>query len=198
MPTRTASPPASVTRQQSPTNKPLNLDVFPSSLGWIAIIGSADTLFYLTFGHVSEDSAAALLYPELTGTVRPGRWNQSLVCRLQAYAGGVRDDFRDIQVNIGNQTPFRRMVLDCCRKIPFGETLTYGQLASATGSPRAARAVGRCMATNRIPLVIPCHRVVAADGGLGGFSAPGGIKLKRHLLDLETGRASATWTDSCQ
>ena len=72
-----------------------------------------------------------------------------------------------------------------CRLIPYGQVLTYGELAERAGSPRAARAVGNVMRTNRFPLIVPCHRVVGAAGALGGYSAPTGLKMKRRLLRLE-------------
>ena len=67
----------------------------------------------------------------------------------------------------------------------MGETLTYGEIASRIGAPREAREVGQALGRNRLPIVVPCHRVVAADGGLGGFSAPGGTRTKMRLLAIE-------------
>jgi len=163
------------------------LVVFPTALGWVALIGQGSVLKHLSFGHASSRAAVAALDQRLAATARPGSWNRPLVRRLQAYASGSAEDFRDVQIDPGPQTDFRRRVIRCCRRIPFGKTLTYGQLAARAGYPGAARAVGNCMAANRIPLVIPCHRVVAADGGLGGFSAAGGIAAKRRLLELEAG-----------
>ena len=168
---------------------PDTLVTFPSALGWMAMIGSGRVLKYLTFGHPSRQAAARAVAPDLAQTAQPGDWNPDLVRRIRAYASGSRDEFRDVQVDPGPRTDFQRRVIACCRRIPFGKTLTYGQLAARAGSSRAARAVGQCMAANRIPLVIPCHRVVAAGGGLGGYSAVGGIRTKRRLLELE---ASAT------
>ena len=89
-------------------------------------------------------------------------------------------------------TDFRRQVLERCRRIPYGQVMTYGELAGAVGRAGAARAVGQCMAANPIPLIIPCHRVVAADGRAGGFSAPGGAATKRRMLELEGIDVSAT------
>jgi methylated-DNA-[protein]-cysteine S-methyltransferase len=82
-------------------------------------------------------------------------------------------------------TDFQRKVLDACRAIPPGETLSYAELAVIAGAPGAARAVGNVMRTNRIPLVIPCHRVVGSGGSLGGYSAPDGLAMKRKLLERE-------------
>ena len=80
-------------------------------------------------------------------------------------------------------TPFQRAVWDAIARIPFGETRTYGAIARELGRPRASRAVGSACGANPIPLLVPCHRVVASDGGLGGFS--GGLDIKRALLRAE-------------
>jgi methylated-DNA-[protein]-cysteine S-methyltransferase len=77
-------------------------------------------------------------------------------------------------------------VLQATAAIPYGETRTYGQVAAAVGKPRAARAVGRALATNPMPIVIPCHRVVSADGRLRGYSGLGGLTTKARLLALES------------
>ncbi len=74
-----------------------------------------------------------------------------------------------------------------CRRIPWGQTRSYAQLAAVAGRPGAARAVGSVMAKNRVPLVVPCHRVIASSGQLGGYSAPQGLSLKRRLLAMESG-----------
>ena len=108
-----------------------------------------------------------------------------LLERLVRYAAGAADDFFDVPVLLGAMTPFQRRVVASCRAIPCGSTRTYGQLAASAGSPGAARAVGQVMASNRIPLIVPCHRVVAASGGLGGFSAPQGVVMKKRLLAME-------------
>ncbi|MFA6185881.1 MAG: MGMT family protein [Phycisphaerae bacterium] len=80
---------------------------------------------------------------------------------------------------------FTQKVLKTCMKIPPGQTLSYSQLAKKAGFPNAARAVGSVLAKNKLPLIIPCHRVVRADGKIGNFSAPGGTKTKKRMLDYE-------------
>jgi methylated-DNA-[protein]-cysteine S-methyltransferase len=89
-------------------------------------------------------------------------------------------------------TPFQIEVRKAVMSIPYGQTATYAEIAAQIGRPAAARAVGRANATNPIPLVIPCHRLVGADGGLRGYGGAGGIKTKQWLLDLE--RANSTQT----
>ncbi len=100
---------------------------------------------------------------------------------LADYAAGRRRAF-SVPVCLDGLSAFRRSVSRALRRVPFGRTVTYGQLARRAGRPGAGRAVGQAMAANPLPLLVPCHRVVAADG-LGGFG--GGQALKRRLLALE-------------
>ena len=160
----------------------------PSPLGWLALVGRGQMLRQLTFGHASRGAALAALDPQFVENATIGTWNRKFVRRLLSYLAGTPVDFRDVPMDLGPLTEFHRRVLDHCRQIPYGKTLTYGQLAAKAGSPRAARAVGNCMAANRIPLVIPCHRVVSADGRPGPFSAPRGTQMKKRLLALESGQ----------
>ncbi len=104
---------------------------------------------------------------------------------LQRYFHGERIDFGDIPVVLDGLPPFRIKILSAIRNLPYGEIWTYGQLAHACGSPSAARATGGALASNPIPIIIPCHRVVAADGRLTGYSAPGGERTKMVLLKME-------------
>ena len=107
------------------------------------------------------------------------------LCReISDYFAG-RDDRFTAKVDLRGCSEFQRRVLAACRRIPAGSCLTYGELARRAGRPGAARAVGRALATNPAPLIIPCHRVIASSGGLCGFSAAGGLDLKRRLLDHE-------------
>jgi methylated-DNA-[protein]-cysteine S-methyltransferase len=106
--------------------------------------------------------------------------------RIIAYFEGEPVDFRtDSKIDLSGMGPFGRKVLQTCRQIRFGRTTTYGELAGRIGHPGAARAVGSALAKNPIPLIVPCHRVLRSDGGLGGFSAPGGIATKQRLLHHE-------------
>lgn len=101
--------------------------------------------------------------------------------QLTEYFKGERTVF-DLPLEIGG-TPFQQKVLKELANVPFGETVTYGELAARTGNPRASRAVGGVMRRNPLPIVIPCHRVLACGGRLGGFT--GGTDLKEMLLGIE-------------
>ena len=159
--------------------------LFHTALGWMAMVGADAGLKRLTFGHESPEAALGHLEPAIRADALVGSWNLPLVKRLQAYAHGARDDFRDVPLDLGPQTEFQRRVRDCCRRVAYGRTSSYGELALDAGYPRAARAVGSCMAGNPVALVIPCHRILASGGRLGGYSARQGTCMKEWLLRLE-------------
>jgi methylated-DNA-[protein]-cysteine S-methyltransferase len=160
----------------------------------MAILGRERTLLHLTFGHASAAEALAALRSAPAGDalvpdIADEDWNADLVNRLQAYAAGGADDFLDVPLDLANLRPFQRNVVVHCRHIPLGQTRTYGELAALAGSPGAARAVGNVMAANQTPLVVPCHRVVAAGDRIGQYSAAGGRRMKLRLLETEARRA---------
>jgi methylated-DNA-[protein]-cysteine S-methyltransferase len=104
--------------------------------------------------------------------------------QLSEYLAGIRCQF-DITLDLSTMSPFQIQVLQLTLDIPYGQTSTYKEIAIRLGNPLAARAVGRVEATNPIPLIIPCHRIIGSDGSLHGYGGPGGIKLKAWLLNLE-------------
>ncbi len=160
---------------------------FKSGLDWFAVAWSGGAVAQLTFGHPTRKAAVASL-GSVPAPIPPAACPApSLVARLQDYADGRPENFSDVVVGDAHLTQFARRVLKACRGIPYGGTASYSELARKAGSPKAARAVGQCMANNRVPLIVPCHRVVGAGGRLGGFSAPGGVGVKQRLLDLESG-----------
>jgi methylated-DNA-[protein]-cysteine S-methyltransferase len=166
--------------------KPYWLSIFPSSLGYFAVLGQKDCIKELTFGHPSVRAAKKALSPNLVYKASALRKKPLLAGRLLAYSRGAsKDDFCDIPLDLDGFSLFQRRILLQCRKIPFGTTLSYAQLAARAGSPRAYRAIGNCMAANKLPILIPCHRVVCANGRLGSYSAPGGMRMKKRLLDME-------------
>jgi len=103
--------------------------------------------------------------------------------RLHRYFEGERVDFSGVKIDLSGHGPFHAKVLGAARKIPYGALVTYGELARVAGSQRAARAAGSAMAANNTPIIVPCHRVIASGGKIGGFSS--GLEWKRELLRLE-------------
>jgi methylated-DNA-[protein]-cysteine S-methyltransferase len=104
---------------------------------------------------------------------------------ITALLAGDEIDLRDVELDMSDVPEFQQAVYAVARSLPRGVTMTYGELAARAGAPGAAQAVGQAMGHNRFPIIVPCHRVVGADGGNGGFSAPGGVDTKLRLLAIE-------------
>lgn len=165
----------------------LQLSLFPSTLGWMAVAGRGRVLSRLWFGYRTKEALLAAVDRAGEPDFDDQPWETNLVERLQAYADGVPDDFVDVEIDKSHLTPFARRVVLTTRRIAYGRTCSYGELARQAGCPNGARAVGNVMRQNRVPLVVPCHRVVGSAGKLGGFSGEEGLAMKRRLLDLEAG-----------
>jgi len=127
-------------------------------------------------GHDGAESARAEEVPA---------WVVELVAQLQRYFAGERVDFSGAAVDLSRVKDFHRRIYELTRAIGWGETASYGDLARLAGAPGAARAVGQAMGHNPVPIIIPCHRVLAAGRKIGGFSAYGGAVTKERLLAME-------------
>ena len=114
------------------------------------------------------------------------------IARITAFLAGAPDDFRDLRLDLGAVGAFDRAVYAAARAIPAGTMVTYGALAARLGDPAQARAVGQALARNPWPILVPCHRITAAEGRMGGFSAPGGQATKLKLLEIEGALAAET------
>ncbi|HEY0115158.1 MAG TPA: methylated-DNA--[protein]-cysteine S-methyltransferase [Allosphingosinicella sp.] len=118
----------------------------------------------------------------------------SAIGAVQRLLAGEQADLSSIPVELSGVPAFERKVYESLRGVGPGETLTYGELAARAGAPGAARAVGAAMGRNPVPVIIPCHRVLAGSGGSGGFSAPGGVSTKFRLLQIEQARRTGAPT----
>jgi len=107
------------------------------------------------------------------------------IAAIQRLLGGARTELAEIVLDFSGLSPFQRRVYQAARAIPAGQTVTYGALAARLGQAGAARAIGRAMGSNPFPIIVPCHRVLAAGGKAGGFSAHGGVATKFALLRAE-------------
>jgi methylated-DNA-[protein]-cysteine S-methyltransferase len=158
------------------------IDSIECPLGVIHFAASQEGLIALMIGNDRavelESEARRLGYLPKRGANRHTEMLSEELCR---YFAGTLQRFDTPVVLHG--TPFQARVWETLRQVPSGGVLTYGELAERAGSPKSARAVGAAMARNRIPIVVPCHRVIASGGGLGGFT--GGLEIKRALLQLE-------------
>jgi methylated-DNA-[protein]-cysteine S-methyltransferase len=156
--------------------------VFPSQLGWIALHVCGEAVRQLVYGGADPQAAFARLDVAALDVAAVGAGNRALVKRLQSYAAGERDDFADVEIDLGAQTEFQRRVIDCCRRVAYGTKQTYGDLAKAAGFPRAARAVGNVMRATPVPLIVPCHRVVAA-GAAGRVTSCEAQRMKLRFME---------------
>lgn len=161
--------------------------VFETALGFCAIAwrGARICRFHLP---AADPAAVAARLRGEDPAAEPAPPPASIVRvieRVRHHLAGRRRDFRSVPLDLDGLLPFTRRVYEAARKVPAGQTVTYGELAERCGSPGGARAVGQAMARNPVALIIPCHRVLAAGGRLGGFSGPGGLDLKARMLALE-------------
>jgi len=160
----------------------LNYVIFNTDMGWVGILGSAKGLLSTTLPQRSSQEAHRLL----GNGVNRATWSpasfKDLMERLSIYFSGHKVTFPD-ELDLSPATPFQRAVWEITGLIPYGETRSYTWMAEQMGKPKARRAVGQALGKNPLPIIIPCHRVIASDGKLGGFG--GGVEMKRHLLSLE-------------
>ena len=159
--------------------------VVGTNLGWVAVGSSEMGLSFLTLPQPSFETALAGIECFVKGAVEEGSVFGDLPFRLQRYFDGGKVTFPD-KLDLEGATDFQRVVWNATRSISYGEVRSYAWVAKRVGRPRACRAVGGALALNRFPIIVPCHRVVAGDGSLGGFG--GGLGLKKYLLDMEAGR----------
>lgn len=162
--------------------------LFDTPIGRCAIAWEGERVAAL---HLPEGSDAATIarLRERIGSLagEPPPWLVEVTGGLARALAGDRVELAHVGLADGSASPFVRKVYELARRIPPGSTMTYGELAHAAGSPGAARAVGQAMARNPFPLLVPCHRVVAADGSLTGYSGAGGVATKARILASERG-----------
>jgi methylated-DNA-[protein]-cysteine S-methyltransferase len=163
------------------------LALFETALGVCGLAWGPDGLVgvQLPEGDAARTQARLMRrFPELE-FVEPSAEAMDAMARVAAFLGGAVDDLRDLALDMAGVGAFDRNVYAEARAIPPGETLTYGALATRLGDPAQARAVGQALGRNPWPIVVPCHRITAAEGRMGGFSAPGGQATKLKLLEIE-------------
>ena len=165
----------------------LRYDVLETTLGWVGVLTSGRGIRGMALPEPTPDEAVAHLGPEVRhAQLSPGAFS-ALHAKLERYFRGEPVTF-DEPLDLEGAGAFFRAAWRACQGIPRGETRSYAWLAAQAGRPKAPRTAGQAMARNRIPIVIPCHRVVGSNGDLGGYG--GGLDLKRQLLSLEKGRGS--------
>jgi methylated-DNA-[protein]-cysteine S-methyltransferase len=159
--------------------------VWSTAWGPMGGVAGAQGLQAIVLPHYQADELAQLLAWEHPGSVRDEAPFAQVIDLSRRYFNGLAVDFSDVPCDLPGEKTFAGMVLRACRRVPYGQTTTYGQMAKEMGRPEASRALAGALAKNPLPLVVPCHRVTQSGGGLGGFSAPGGVDTKRRMLALE-------------
>lgn len=159
-----------------------------TELGYVAIVVRHESVVRTTLPESDAETAFANLHirfdpPAETPASSFADWVAQLIAR---YCAGEPVDLNQVPVSYSPAPPkFTRMAREACRSIPRGQARTYRWLAEQVGNPSASRAAGRAMATNPVPLLVPCHRIVGSDGKLTGFGGTRGLLLKEHLLEME-------------
>ena len=156
--------------------------VFPTPLGWMGLQGSEAGVQRLLLPQPSAQEVLQILGGNLRGATEDASIFGDLPRRLVLYLEGKGPSLDD-PLDLDGATPFQRDVWAQTRLIPPGQTRSYAWVARGAGRPRAVRAAGSALGRNSVPLLIPCHRVVRSDGGLGGFT--GGLEMKKRLLQIE-------------
>ncbi len=155
----------------------------PSPLGRLGVVEGPAGVLAVCFGSAATGDTLEQLEATLDQPINVVAARRVPAChQLDEYFRGARRSF-DVPLDFALVEGFRRRVLELLCQVPFGELVSYGELARRAGRPQAARAVGAAMRQNPIPILVPCHRVVAADGSLGGFAV--GLDAKRHLHAIE-------------
>ena len=161
----------------------IKCDVYQVPQGWIGLVGSDAGLLRLSYKPTPEEVTEDLS-TLLDGAESDPAFFDQIRQFLARYFDGDTAALNDIPLDLETAPPFFAAAWQACRRIPPGETRSYQWLAAQAGNPRAARAAGQAMAKNPWPLIIPCHRVIASDGGLHGYGA-GGLGVKARLLEME-------------
>ena len=161
--------------------------LFRTSIGACGIAWGTRGIVAVQLPEATESATAARLLRTHCGASgqRPALEQQRIIDDIVALLAGEPRDLRHARLDLAQVPPFHRCVFAVVRNIPPGQTRSYGEVAALCGDRHAARAVGQAMARNPVPIIVPCHRVVAAGGRSGGFSAPGGIATKLRLLAIE-------------
>ena len=167
-------------------------DILETPVGWMGMLATDQGLCRTTLPQPSPHACAEALDVDQSPVKHSPERFSALKDRLLAYFAGIPVSFEDVPLDLRDAPSFHRAAWERCRSIPFGQTRNYKWIAAQAGRPGAARAAGQSMARNRVPIVVPCHRVIGSDGSLRGYGRGSAmLGLKRWLLDLEASALAA-------
>ena len=167
------------------SGKPGFFAIFTTAWGPMGVAGGDRGLRGLVLPHYQPKDLADLLQWDFPGATRDDERFESLRSLCRDFFNGREVDFSDVACELPPEDKFAGKMLRACRGIPYGRTQSYRELALSINRPDAAQAVAAALGKNPIPLVVPCHRVIYSDGRTGGFSAAGGVEIKKRMLALE-------------
>ena len=164
--------------------------LFETPIGHCAVAWNDAGLAAVWLPEADEETLRAAVARRLgdAASATPPEHVHAAMRRISAVLGGAADDLADLPLDTAGLPDFHCRVYAATRRIVPGATRTYGEIAGELGEPHSARAVGQALGRNPFPVVVPCHRVLAANGAAGGFSAPGGVRTKLRLLEIEQAR----------
>ena len=164
--------------------------LFDTAIGRCALVWRGGLVIGAALPEASDERARAGLARRFPGAVEaePPPFAERAIAQIVDLLAGGRADIAGIPLDLRAGSVFERAVWEAARRIPRGEVRSYGEIAREIGAPHSAQAVGVALGRNPLPIVIPCHRVLAADGRSGGFSAPGGVATKFRILEIEGAR----------
>jgi len=166
--------------------KTVKYTIFKTKWGYFGLAGTENSLLRTHLPHANRQIVKKNLLKNLPTPKYDQNLFKSLQNQIKAYFHGKYTDFDDSPLFVLNGlSDFNRAVLRACKKIRYGQKVTYGQLARNINQPKAARAIGNALGKNPMPLIIPCHRIIKSNGQPGGFSATGGVTIKKRLLSHE-------------
>jgi methylated-DNA-[protein]-cysteine S-methyltransferase len=168
-------------------NEDLNFTLFQTAIGCCGIVWNARGIAGVQIAEKSEQAAGnriARRYPNAREAVPPPDVRR-VIADIAALLNGEPREFSYVPLDVDGVSDFNRRVYDVARTIRPGATLSYGEIAARLGDRNLARDVAQALSQNPFPIVVPCHRVLAAGGKMGGFSAPGGVRTKLRLLSIE-------------
>ena len=161
--------------------------LFETPIGTCSLVWQADKIVGLRLPEASPAATRARIarrWPEAEEQAPPPD-KQKVIDRVLALLAGEAVDLGDVPLDFGAAPEFHQRAYAIARTIPPGQTMTYGEIAKRLGAPQESREVGQAMGRNPIAILMPCHRVLGADGKMGGFSANGGVATKRRILEIE-------------
>jgi methylated-DNA-[protein]-cysteine S-methyltransferase len=170
---------------ETPSSVQAHYCLFDTAIGACGLAWSARGLTRLQLPESDRSATEKRLSTCAAKTDKAPAEIDRLIVDIQSYMTGRCTDFSAVALDLSGIGAFEQEVYAAARRIPFGRTTSYGALARQISAPEAARAVGRALARNSVPIVVPCHRILAKGHRVGGFSAPGGVFTKQHLLALE-------------